>query len=91
MVKNDLVNAMADKTGLMKKQVSPMVDALMESIKEGLIQDGNVTLMGFGSFKVVDRAAREGVNPATGEPLHIEASKSVKFKAGSALREAVKA
>lgn len=90
MVKNDVVTAIAEKTGLMKKQVAPIVDALMESVREGLETDGNVTLMGFGSFKIVDRAAREGVNPATGEPMHIEASKAIKFKAGSALKDAVK-
>lgn len=89
MNKAELVRAVADKAGSKKKDAAVAVDAIIEAISEGIVTEGKVKLVGFGTFSVVERAAREGRNPATGEPMHIEASKAIKFKAGSELKAAV--
>lgn len=73
-----------------KKDLTTIVDGVIKSITDELIAGGKVQLVGFGTFEVVERAAREGRNPLTGEALHIEASKAPKFKAGKALKDAVK-
>ena len=65
------------------------VEAVLESIKKGIKKDKGVQLIGFGTFDVVKRAARTGVNPQTGEKIKIKASKAVKFKAGSGLKALV--
>ena len=65
------------------------VDAVIESIKDGMIKDGKVQIVGFGTFEVKERAEREGRNPATGESMKIAACKTPKFKAGKALKDAV--
>lgn len=62
------------------------VEAVIEGIKKGVKMDKNVQLIGFGTFSVTNRAAREGVNPQTGEKIQIKASKAVKFKAGAGLK-----
>lgn len=66
------------------------VNAVLEGVSKGIKKDKNVQLIGFGTFSVTKRAARTGINPQTGEKIKIKASKSVKFKAGSKLKEAVK-
>ncbi|GAB4269320.1 MAG TPA: HU family DNA-binding protein [Opitutae bacterium] len=63
------------------------VDAVIEGIKKGIKKEKNVQLVGFGTFSVAKRAARMGVNPQTGEKIKIKASKTVKFKAGQALKD----
>ncbi len=63
------------------------VEAVFEAIQTGIKKDKAVQVIGFGTFSVVNRAARKGVNPKTGKPIQIKASKNVKFKAGSALKE----
>ena len=73
-----------------KKDLTTIVDGVIKSITDELIAGGKVQLVGFGTFEVVERAAREGRNPLTGGSLHIEASKAPKFKAGKALKDAVK-
>lgn len=65
------------------------VDSVLEAIKKGVKKDKNVQLIGFGTFSVAKRAAREGVNPRTKEKIKIKASKTVKFKAGAGLKAAV--
>ena len=65
------------------------VEAVFESIKTGIKKDKSVQVIGFGTFEVVERAARSGVNPQTGEKIKIKASKAVKFKAGSGLKALV--
>jgi nucleoid DNA-binding protein len=62
------------------------VEAVLEAVKKGVKKDKTVQLIGFGTFSVTQRAAREGVNPQTGEKIQIKASKSVKFKAGAGLK-----
>lgn len=73
-----------------QKEVAEILDAAQKVLTDALVAGEKVSFVGFGSFETTERAAREGRNPATGEPLHIDASRSVKFKAGKALKETVK-
>ncbi len=91
MNKTELIKQVAVQSELTKPQASLAVDAVLESIKQALQNGDNVQLIGFGTFEVRDRAAREGRNPHTGEALTIPASKVPTFKAGKTLKEAVKA
>jgi DNA-binding protein HU-beta len=88
MTKQDLINEVAD-LGITKKQSAAAVDAMISAIKKALAKGDKVSLVGFGSFSVKKRAAREGRNPRTGEPLKIPAKKVPVFKAGKALKESV--
>lgn len=90
MTKVELIAAVAEKAGLSKKDADKAVNAAIEAITEGLKNDGKVQLVGFGTFEVRERAAREGKNPATGEKIQIAASKVPAFKAGKALKDCVK-
>lgn len=90
MNKSDLINAIAAKAGLMRKDGEAALNAITECIEEALENGDKVTLTGFGTFEVRDRAARVGRNPQTGEEIKIKASKAPVFKAGKALKEAVK-
>ncbi|MDR1544332.1 MAG: HU family DNA-binding protein [Prevotellaceae bacterium] len=89
MNKNELVGAIAEKTGLTKVDSKKALDAFEASVTEALAAGESVALIGFGTFSITDRAARIGVNPATGAKIQIEAKKVVKFKAGVKLAEAV--
>lgn len=80
MNKGELVADVAKKTGLTKKDATSAVDATLDAIKKNVKK--SVTLIGFGTFKVVRRKARTGVNPRTGEKIKIPAKNVVKFKAG---------
>lgn len=96
MKKNELVAAVAEKTGLTKKDSIAAVDAVIDAITEALVAGDKVALVGFGTFAVKERAARQGVNPAMAkdgklEKVTIPASKVPSFKAGKALKDAVKA
>lgn len=89
MNKSELIDAIAAKTGVSKVSSGEVLDALMVVIKESLANGDNVQLVGFGTFAVTERAAREGRNPATGKALKIAAKKAVKFKVGKAMADAV--
>ena len=89
MNKSDLIAAVAAKTGDTKKNAEASINALIDVIAESLKDGEKIQLVGFGTFEVSERAAREGRNPQTGETMKIEASKSPKFKAGKALKDAV--
>lgn len=89
MTKTELINEVANKTELTKKDSEKAVAAVIESITDALAAGDKVQLVGFGTFEVRDRAAREGKNPATGETISIPATKVPAFKAGKALKEAV--
>lgn len=89
MNKPDLITTIVNKTGLQVKDTEAFLKALTEVVTEELVKGEKVQLVGFGTFEVSERAAREGRNPKTGEALHIEASKTPKFKAGKALKLAV--
>ena len=89
MNKTELVAAMADQAGLSKKDAEKALKAFTDVVAAELKKDGKVQLVGFGTFEVRERAAREGVNPQTKKKIKIAASKVPAFKAGSALKEAV--
>ncbi|WP_347300292.1 HU family DNA-binding protein [Dolosigranulum savutiense] len=88
--KADLVDKVADKTSLTKKDSNAAVEAVFDSIQEFLAEEEKVQLIGFGTFEVRERAARKGRNPQTGEEIQIPATKVPAFKAGKNLKEAVK-
>ena len=89
MNKNELVASISEKTGLKKTEAEKAVKAFTESVTEALKKGDKVQLVGFGTFEVVDRPAREGRNPQTGKTMKIKASKSPKFKSGKALKDSV--
>jgi DNA-binding protein HU-beta len=89
MNKNDLIAAVADKTGTSKAQAGQSVDATFDAITDALKAGDDVKIIGFGNFNVAKRAASVGRNPRTGEAIKIAASKSPKFKAGKGLKDAV--
>ncbi|MGH8539466.1 MAG: HU family DNA-binding protein [Stenotrophobium sp.] len=90
MNKTELINAVADKTDLSKVDAGRAVDAFFEVVGKALKKKDKVSLVGFGTFLVRERAARTGRNPKTGAPLKIKASKTPAFKAGKALKDAIK-
>ena len=90
MNKADLISAIATKSNLTKADSKKALDAFIEVVGETLQSGDKITLVGFGSFSVNTRDAREGRNPQTGETMKIPARKVVKFKAGSKLADAAK-
>jgi len=90
MTKEDIVEAIIKKTAIAKKDAVEALNTVLEEITKTLSKGGQVVLTGFGTFKVGSRAAREGRNPKTGEKINIPAMKTPKFKAGKALKDAVK-
>jgi len=89
MTKADLVDRVADKIQLTKKQTEVIVNTLFTSITDALTHEDKVELRGFGSFRVRQRNSREGRNPKTGQAVHIPSKKVPFFKAGKELREMV--
>ena len=89
MTKQDLVSAIAEKTGLTKKDAEKALNATVESITESLVKGNKVQLVGFGTFSVTKKPAREGINPATKQKIKIAAKKVAKFKAGAELAKIV--
>ena len=89
MNKGQLVEAIAIAAELSKKEAQAALEATLATIQKSLKKKDNVTLIGFGTFSVVKRKARTGINPATGEKIKIKAKNVVKFKAGSKLKAAV--
>lgn len=90
MNKSELIDAVATKTGLTKKDAGAALDATLASITDALSKGDSVQLIGFGTFSTTKRAAREGRNPSTGATMKIAASTVAKFKIGAKLKEAVK-
>ena len=90
MNKADLVTHVAEAGGLSKAAAADAVEAVLGGITETLAAGDSVSLVGFGTFSVADRAARTARNPRTGEAIQVAASKAPKFKAGKALKDAVK-
>ena len=89
MNRNELVDAVSNKTDMKKSEASKAVDAVFDSIAEALKGGDEVRLVGFGTFSVASRAASEGRNPRTGEKIQIAASKQAKFKPGKGLRDSL--
>ena len=90
MTKQDFVNQIAQRSGLSNRDAGKAVDAFLETITDTLKARDSVNFTGFGKFSTSDRAARQGVNPRTGEKVQIAAATVPKFSAGSALKSAVK-
>lgn len=89
MNKAELVSAIAEKSGMTKKDSEKALQAFVDVVTEELGNSGKVQLVGFGTFDVAERKAREGRNPQTGKPMTIPASKAPRFKVGKALKDAV--
>lgn len=89
MNKSELINHIAASAGISKTQATAALQAVETGVIDTLANGGEVTLVGFGTFKVTDRAARTGRNPKTGEEIQIAASKTPTFKAGKAFKEAL--
>lgn len=89
MTKGELVDAVAEGSGLSRAEAGKAVTAVFDAIKDELVAGGKVSLVGFGNFEVRHRAARTGRNPQTGAPVEIAASKAPAFKAARPLKEAV--
>ena len=89
MNKTELIAAIAEKTELSKKDAEKALKAFIDVVSDELKAGNKIQLVGFGTFEVAERAAREGRNPKTGEAMTIAASKTPKFKAGKALKDEV--
>lgn len=89
MKKNEFIDALAMETGLAKNECEKVFNATFKVLEKELTDNKEVAIPNFGTFKVTQRAEREGRNPATGETIHIEASKTVTFKVSSRLKESL--
>ena len=89
MNKTEIIEAMADSADISKAAAARALDGMVEAIVRSMKQGEQVSLVGFGTFSVRDRAAREGRNPQTGETIQIKASKIPSFKAGKGLKDAL--
>ena len=90
MNKTELIEKISAGAGLTKVDAKKALDATIEAIKDALVAGDKVQLVGFGTFAIAEKPAREGINPATKEKIQIAAKKVAKFKAGAELAEAVK-
>ena len=90
MTKAELVGQIASEGGITKSQAEKAVDGFVSAVSDALATSDKITLVGFGTFSVGERAQREGRNPRTGAKIKIPASKAVKFKAGKTLSEKIK-
>ena len=91
MNKTELIAAVAEKAEISKKDAEKAVKAFTDVVSEELVNGGKIQLVGFGTFEVSERPAREGRNPRTGETMNIPATKTPKFKVGKALKDMVNA
>ena len=91
MKKAELIAAMAEKAELSKKDSEKALKAFIDVVTDELVKGEKIQLVGFGTFEVSERPAREGRNPQTGETMEIKASKAPKFKAGKALKDIINA
>ena len=91
MNKTELIAAVAEKAEISKKDAEKAVKAFTDGVSEELVNGGKIQLVGFGTFEVSERPAREGRNPRTGETMTIAATKTPKFKVGKALKDMVNA
>lgn len=89
MNKQELINAIANETGISKKDTEATINSFVNQVSNALAEKDKVQLIGFGTFETRDRAERTGRNPQTGEEMKIEASTVPAFKAGKALKEKV--
>lgn len=90
MTKSEFVDQIAARAGVERRQAADALEAALSIVEESLANGGQVTLTGFGKFHVAERGARPGVNPRTGEPIEIAATRIPRFTAGSSLKKAVR-
>lgn len=90
MTKADLVNRIAERTGLSKVASEKALNASLDTVKDVLLSEGKLTITGFGTFAVETRQQRKGRNPRTGEPITIPGAKVVKFRPGRKLKDTIK-
>ncbi|MDT8410474.1 MAG: HU family DNA-binding protein [Wenzhouxiangellaceae bacterium] len=90
MNKAEFLESVSDKSGMTKADAGRALDAIIETLSEALKKGDSVSLIGFGTFSVKERAARAGRNPSTGETIQIKASKTPSFKAGKGFKDAIK-
>ena len=90
MTKSELVDQVATKANIGKKEAGEAIDAFLDAIQDALARGTEVTFSGFGKFHVAERGARQGVHPRTGEAIEIAASRVPRFTAGAGLKKAVK-
>lgn len=90
MNKNEIINEVARKTGLSRREAEVGIQTMLDLIAKEITRESKVTLTGFGTFDVGKRKARSGVNPRTGEPIKISASKMPRFKPSRIMREKIK-
>lgn len=91
VTKSELIDQVADRAELTKVEASRAIEAVLATVEDALHRGSEVALSGFGKFHVSERGARRGINPRTGEPIEIPASRVPRFSAGSGLKSAVKA
>lgn len=91
MTKVDLINKIAEKSGSSKKASKELLEVVLEAITEGVAEEGELRLVGFGTFEVVESSAREGHNPQTGEPMMIPAKKRMAFKCSKTIKDMLNA
>lgn len=91
MNKGELIKAIAEDSEVSKKDAENVLNSFIKLVEKELVEGGKVQLIGFGTFEVIERAARTGRNPSTGEAIDIKASKIPKFKPGTALKDKVNA
>lgn len=89
MNKGELIKAIAEDSEVSKKDAENVLNSFIKLVEKELVEGGKVQLIGFGTFEVIERAARTGRNPSTGEAINIKASKIPKFKPGTALKDKV--
>ncbi len=89
MTKAELINAVAEKSELTKKDAEKAINAVVESVTDALASGDKVQIVGFGTFEVRERSAKEAINPRTKEKIQVPAKKAPAFKAGKALKDAV--
>ncbi len=89
MNKTELIAKMAEKAGISKVDAKQALEAFVGAVEEELVAGGKVSLVGFGTFEVTERAARTGINPKTKETIEIKGAKAPKFKAGKELKDAM--
>lgn len=87
MTKTEFVAIFAEQNDFSRMDAEKVINAFLDAVEDGLCRDGKIVFRNFGSFEVVERKAREGRNPATGEKITIEASKTVVFRPGQILKE----
>ena len=90
MNKKEFIDKLAENSGYQKKECEKFFDAFIKTVEDALVKEKRVQFVGFGTFEVINVAERDCRNPQTSEIIHVEASKKVRFKAGSTLKELVK-